>query len=194
MVKNVINVGLAGIYRLDFLSGHFYIGQSSNVIKRWRQHRSKFKHGSMRQHHPKLFNIWDKYGEPAFTILAFCEIEEMTYVEQQLITEYWGNPLFANTNSDATTSRGVKRTHVSWQTGKEFTAIHRQRLSDAKQGRVSGIHNSNAKLTESQVREIKAKYRKQVKGSGSTTLAKMYGVSYMTILYIVHGKRYADVV
>lgn len=185
-------VTTSGIYRLDFPSGHFYIGQSANIIKRWRTHRSTFRHGRMQQHHPKLFNIWTKHGEPTFKVLVYCEKEEMTRVEQHLIGIYWDNTLFANTNPDAVTSRGVKRTHVAWQKGKKFTAVHRKRLSLAKQD-VSGVKNNNAKLTEDQVRDIRSKYGHQKKGSGSTTLAKAYGVSYRTILYIVNGERYADV-
>ncbi len=183
---------MTGIYRIDFPSGHFYIGQSVNVIRRWRQHRSTFRHGSMSRHHPKLFNIWAKHGEPTIAMLVYCEKDELTYIEQSLITYYWDDPLFANTNPDATTSRGVRRTHVAWQKGKEFTEIHRQRLSDAKKG-ILGINVPNHKLTEHQVREIRAKYKKQVKGCGSTAIAKEYGVSHRTILYIISGERYANV-
>lgn len=54
-------------------------------------------------------------------------------------------------------------------------------------------HGKGEKLTPDQVREIRAKYSKQKKGCGSTTLAKDYNVSYRTILYIVNGDRYANV-
>ncbi len=183
----------SGIYRLEFSSGHFYIGQAANVVKRWRTHRSAFRRNEMAGKHPKLGRIWAKYGEPTFTVLIYCEIDEMTHVEQQLITAYWGDPLFANTNPDATTSRGVKRTHIPWQKGKKFTDEHRQRLSEAKQD-TGGVKNSNSKLTEDQVREIRQKYVKHSKQSPSSiTLGKEYGVSYRTILMIVNGERYADV-
>lgn len=182
----------SGIYQLKFPSGHFYIGQSMHLIKRWRVHRSTFSNGRMKQNQPKLFNIWRKHGEPEFQPLVFCSMEQMTWLEQHLISANWGNPLFANTNPDATTSRGVKRTHIPWQKGKKFTAEHRRNLSLAKQD-VGGVKNNNAKLTEDQIRDIKKSYGKQVKGSGSTALAKQYGVSYRTILYIVNGERYANV-
>lgn len=55
-------------------------------------------------------------------------------------------------------------------------------------------HKQGQKLTEAQILEIRLRYSKQVKGSGSTTLAKEYGVSYRTILYIANGKRYANVI
>ena len=184
---------LSGLYRLDFPSGHFYIGQAANVLKRWRIHKSTFKHGSMQKHHPKLFNVWRKHGDPSCRVLVYCEIDEMTRLEQHLITSHWDNPKFANTNPDATTSRGVKRTHTPWQKGKTFTAEHRRKLSEAKQGKVGGINNSYSKLTEDQIREIRQKYGFQKKGCGSTTLAKEYGVSYRTILYIIKGDRYANV-
>ncbi len=182
-----------GIYQLDFPSGHFYIGQSVNVLKRWRTHRSSFRSGAMKKHQPKLYNIWAKYGEPKFRFLLHCDMSHMTVIEGMFICEHWGNPLLANTNPNAATSRGVKRTHVSWQTGKKFTVLHRQRLSEAKKGKVGGVNNSRAKLTEDQVREIRATYQYQVKGHGSTTLAKKYGVSHRVILYAVSGEHYANV-
>lgn len=181
---------VSGVYRLDFPSGHFYIGQSVNVLKRWRTHRSTFKHGAMQKHHPKLFSIWAKHGEPTFKPLVYCEVDEMTRIEQHLIDTYWGDPLFANTNPDAATSRGVKRTHTPWQKGKTFTEEHRQRLSESAKA-VKGVLRHNHKLTEEQAAEIRAKYSKQKKGCGSTTLAKEYGVSYRTILYVVNNERYA---
>lgn len=180
-------LSVSGVYRLDFSSGHFYIGQSANVRQRWRLHLAKFRNGEMAYKHPKLFNIWKKYGEPTFKPLVYCEIDEMTRIEQHLIDTYWGDPLFANTNPDAKTSRGVKRTHTPWQKGKKFTAEHRRHLSEARKGKAP----ANQKLTEQQVAEIRSRYSKQKKGCGSTTLAKDYGVSYRTILYVVNGERYA---
>lgn len=183
----------SGIYRLDFPSGHFYIGQSVSVIKRWRTHRSSFKNGQTEKHQRKMFNVWRKHGEPAFTVLAYCEVDELTRIEQHLISHYWADYKFVNTNPDAQTSRGVKRTHVAWQKGKTFTAEHRRRLSEARRRR-KGTAMYNAKLTEAQVAEIRERYSKQKKGCGSTTLAKEYGVSYRTILYIVNNQRYVDTV
>lgn len=183
----------SGIYQLKFSSGHFYVGQSANVIKRWRIHRRGFKNGHMKKHHLKLFNIWTKYGEPEFQPLVFCDISQMTWLEQHLITANWSNPKFANTNPNAATSRGVKRTHIAWQKGKKFTTQHRQRLSDARK-EITGTQMHNSKLSEDQVREIRAKYSHHKKGYGSTALGKEYGVSHRTILYIIKGERYGNVI
>lgn len=55
-------------------------------------------------------------------------------------------------------------------------------------------HKQGQKLTEIQVREIRVKYGHQVKGNGSTALAKQYGVSHKTILRIVNRQTYANVI
>lgn len=55
-------------------------------------------------------------------------------------------------------------------------------------------HKQGHKLTEIQVREIRVKYGHQVKGNGSTALAKQYGVSHKTILRIVNRQTYANVI
>ncbi len=49
-------------------------------------------------------------------------------------------------------------------------------------------HVSRAKVTEHQVREIRARYRRQL---GATRLAEEYRVTAQTILNIVHRKTWA---
>lgn len=57
----------------------------------------------------------------------------------------------------------------------------------------SGIYNSNAKLTEAQVREIKKIYVPQSKQFGTVALAEKYGVSNRVIGLIINNKSYKNV-
>lgn len=183
----------SGIYTLVWLNKYFYVGQTNSLSQRWASHKCAFRSGKMKRHHPKLFNVWAKYGEPLFLVLWECNIDDLNEIEQGFIDQYKNNPMLVNTNMNGRYDRGVdRRAKTPWQKGKKFTALHRKRLSEARQGK-SGVQISNHKLTENQVREIKHRYSHQKKGSGSTALAKDYGVSYRTILYIVNGERYADV-
>lgn len=185
----------SGVYALVWPNKYFYIGQTKHLRKRWLAHNSAFRSKRMATNHPKLFNVWNAHGTPQFYVLVHCPVERLTDIEQGFINQYVGNPMLANTELTACYDRNVdRRAKTPWQLGKTFTAEHRRNLSAAKKGLTVGVNNTNAKLTEDQVREIRARYGKQVKGSGSTTLAKDYGVSYRTILMIANGQRYANVI
>ena len=56
-----------------------------------------------------------------------------------------------------------------------------------------GSKNSNAKLTDEQVREIRKLYVPQSKEFGTVALGKKYGVTNRVIGLIVNGKAYKNV-
>lgn len=68
-----------------------YVGSTSNLYKRWKDHKSRLKNG---KHHSVLLQrAWDKYGEDAFewNILLECLDEELIQKEQEYLdlgTEY----------------------------------------------------------------------------------------------------------
>lgn len=59
---------------------------------------------------------------------------------------------------------------------------------DDKQRAAIGSRNTQTKLTDDQVREIRASYRKGVRGHGTPSLAKKYGVDQETVWSIVTGR------
>jgi hypothetical protein len=56
-----------------------------------------------------------------------------------------------------------------------------------------GQGNANSRLTEDQVREIRASYVKKSKHANTVILAERYGVDNVTISLIVRGKTWKDV-
>lgn len=56
-----------------------------------------------------------------------------------------------------------------------------------------GVDNQNARLTDDQVREIRAKYRKGKHGYSTVALGKQYGVGSKTIWAIVNGLTWTHV-
>lgn len=190
MDKNGCLTG-SGVYRLDFPYGYFYVGQASNLKHRWAGHKNRFR---KKERNSKLYNVWAKHGDPEIRVLEYCPVAELADVEQRYITEHWGDPLLCNTSPDSRTNRGVKLGYETAKKGRPFTEQHKKKLSEVRKAKaLFGTKALNAKLTEDQVLEIRQRYSKQVKGSGSTTLAKEYGVSYRTILYIVNNERYANI-
>lgn len=75
-----------GIYKLSFAgTNKIYIGKSSNIEKRFLEHKSNFKtnRGS-----PKLQNAYNKYGEPTIEILVECSVNGLAKEELLCIDKY----------------------------------------------------------------------------------------------------------
>jgi group I intron endonuclease len=102
---------ISGIYRIVHReSGRCYVGQTSNVGRRWAEHRSLLKLG---KHKSRRFqNIWDKYGREAFEweLLEECPPEKLTEAEQ-----FWMDLLrpVLNHAPAAGSTLGMKRPDVS---------------------------------------------------------------------------------
>lgn len=96
---------MIGIYAITHVStGRQYIGQSSDIKKRWRAHVLRLNAKS--HHSPILQNAWDKYGPSAFSflVLEICELAETDRIEQGYLDRL--NPHF-NIAKFARSRRGV---------------------------------------------------------------------------------------
>jgi group I intron endonuclease len=87
-------VKAAGIYRIELGNGHFYVGSSSDLANRERQHRN----GLLRGNHgnPKMQNCWNKYKVFEFIVLDECGTDELLHREQLLIDAHINDPKNAN--------------------------------------------------------------------------------------------------
>jgi group I intron endonuclease len=66
---------MIGIYCIEnTASGRKYVGQSVEVEKRFRNHKSELKGNRHRNVH--LQRAWNKYGEASFRMFALCECAE----------------------------------------------------------------------------------------------------------------------
>lgn len=75
-----------GIYMIEnVINKKVYIGQSSNVPKREFAHWNTLSRGKHKNRH--LQNSYYKYGPDAFvfSVILFCESQELTHYEQTLI-------------------------------------------------------------------------------------------------------------
>ena len=85
---------VSGIYRIQSLikPNRCYIGSSSNVHKRWYNHKRELK---LNKHQNQILqNHYNKYGSEdlVFTILLGCEINDLIKIEQYFIDTY--DPFF----------------------------------------------------------------------------------------------------
>lgn len=113
-----MTVDFAGIYMIkNIVNGKVYIGSSTNIRKRWNQHRC-YLEGN--KHHCKaLQNSYNKHGKINFEyiLVETCESSILEIREQFWIDKYWGkttcynafrtaysvsgenHPMFGNTHS-----------------------------------------------------------------------------------------------
>lgn len=86
-----------GIYKIENLINHkCYIGQSTDIKKRWKDHRSCGKNSDNREAHKPLYKAMYKYGlnNFDFSILEECLQDELNEREIYWIKEY--NSLIPN--------------------------------------------------------------------------------------------------
>ena len=164
----------SGIYQIrNLTNGKRYIGQSSNVFKRWMDGKSALIRGNFNNIH--LQRSWDKYGEEnfSFEVLFWCNISMLTMFEQLsfnfLDTKYGcyneapflDVPFRGKKHSDLTRLRlskmqkGQKRSPRSESTkqkirekllGRKHSDERRQKQSEAKLGSKNnrwGKHHSD---------------------------------------------------
>lgn len=78
-------VGRIGIYLIrNKLNNKVYVGQSINLVRRWREHKSSLRKGKHRCSH--LQNSWNKYGEDNFEFLIVEELDNINY-EKEVVKE-----------------------------------------------------------------------------------------------------------
>ena len=83
----------SGIYQLNFSSGHYYIGKSENIPKRWETHRRNFLQG---KHTRKMQWAYDNYGMPDFQVLIVVHPDHIDLYEDALIQVSWVDHLILN--------------------------------------------------------------------------------------------------
>lgn len=83
----------SGIYVLRFTSGHYYIGRSDNIPKRWEQHFKDFTKG---QHSKKMQECFDRYGPPTKEVFLYCHSDHIDLYESIIIRMNLG-PMCLNT-------------------------------------------------------------------------------------------------
>ena len=79
---------IVGVYSIEHISGKRYIGSSTNLKRRNKQHVRALRSGRHINSH--LQSAWNKYGDDEFTfsVLLLCEIKDMLFYEQRAIDIY----------------------------------------------------------------------------------------------------------
>lgn len=96
----------SGIYKLEWDSGYYYIGQSQQLKERAYQHKRRLSRGD--HENKALQSVFNKYGIFNFIVLEYCEIEKLNEKEQYYLDLYFKNRKCCNNSPTATSVRGFK--------------------------------------------------------------------------------------
>ena len=128
-----------GLYEIQ-IGSYFYHGSSNNIEKRTRGHKNKLKNN--KHPNPKMQSIYNKYGEFNYEVILTCKEEDLLYLEQATIDQFFEDKACMNLAS-------IAGKPPSWQ-DKKHTAETKAKMSAVAVG------NKNS-LGYKQTEEHKAK-------------------------------------
>jgi len=146
-----------GIYKItNTTTGGFYIGQSNNLKRRGQHHFNELQRGVHYSTH--MQNAFNRYGKDCFifTIILYCEPEELTYYEQSLVDLY--DPPYNTCKECVISVKGVKRTEEMNQKRSELFKGHsvseqaKQKMRDAWKTRLPATEETRNKMSQSQLK------------------------------------------
>lgn len=98
----------SGIYKLIWPSGHFYIGRSADILKRYEQHKKSISAGNVKISIKQAIDLNPDNPMPRLEILYTNLKGDLSYNEGIIIGEARKSYLCVNINSNRTTKSIMK--------------------------------------------------------------------------------------
>lgn len=141
---------MIGIYKITSPSKKVYIGQSINILKRW-----KFYNQLNCKSQVKLYNSFLKYGikKHKFEVLQICDIEKLNELEKyyvdlfQTFNSKHGLNLRDGGGNKASPSIETKKKMSDASIGKKMSEEAKRKMSISMKGRILSIETIK-KITE----------------------------------------------
>lgn len=154
-----------GIYEIVHVeTGRRYVGQATNIGRRWRDHRCDLKHGRHTSLH--LQRAWLKYGPDAFAfkVIEVCSVEHLDAREQaQLDLGADFNVLkLARSPRGVVRSEETKRRIADALRGKAKSAEHRANIARAGRGKRQSAESRAKKSAALMGRVFTAEHRAKI--------------------------------
>lgn len=108
---SINNINRSCVYKMTINQSSFYIGSTTNLIRRITQFKHSLKNKSNRYLNKNICKIIDEFSIVEFSILEIVrDAELLRHREDYQIKKNWGNPLLLNRSSSAFGNKGVKLT------------------------------------------------------------------------------------
>lgn len=146
-----------GIYKITSPTGSVYIGQSSDIVKRWRYYSSVYSKSSQ----PRLFNSFRKYGVSAHSFEIVHELP--VDVSRDVLNSYevFYISLYKNT--------GVKMLNIKGGGSHgAHSAETKEKMSRARKGRAQ-----SPETVEKRVQQMRGKKRKPMREEHRKRLSEL---------------------
>jgi group I intron endonuclease len=192
----------SGIYIIENMdSGHAYIGQSINLTKRIRDHRSALKRGGHFNAHLQHAVNQTGIDNFSFRVLIECESFALDALEKLYIFKYKiigkSYNLDSGGNKQKTVSIETRTKQSLVRVGKKQSDITKKRISQSLRGKTKGtpsyqtrikLSKASSKIPDEVIQLIKLDTRSTRK------VAKNYGVSQTIVSRIRRNKglRYVE--
>jgi group I intron endonuclease len=127
-----------GVYRIvNLITGNCYIGQSRDLRVRRNHHFSNLKLG---RHFPPIQDDFNKHGAGCFRfeILVYCEPDELTRYEQELVNRLkpvYNTLVKCHPHRGAPQSEETRRRISAYNTGRPKSEETRRKMSEARMGK-----------------------------------------------------------
>lgn len=173
---------MIGIYKIEnLINGKVYIGQSIDIEKRWRVHKTELNNNKRVGSH--LQNAWNKYEEEnfKFEVIEECLKEELNKKEKYWIAYYKNNAYGVYNLTDG--GDGIKNPDILTRykmsiarLGKPLSDLTKQRISAANKGKpkpefkeLTKLRISNAHKGKHTTNLQKESVRKEMKSRWQTS-------------------------
>lgn len=113
-------------------TGVFYIGSTSNRIRRKWEHMSKLRRGV--HDNELLMYAYNFDRELSWEYIEASSREEAHALEQAMIKEHYGLPLLANRVGAQVRTEEMRKTYALNRKGKVFSVEQKKALSDMRKG------------------------------------------------------------
>jgi hypothetical protein len=135
----------------------------------------------------EMYTIKDKCGYLLVQFFDSANKQRKTYAVHRIIAKTFLGNKTCETDTINHIDGDKENNDVS---NLEYVDRSEQMYHAYRLGLKKPVHNSNQKLTEEQVLEIRKRYALGTRGNGAHSIAKSYRVSESCILNIVNGRTY----